>query len=138
MFPVHTRNSKELIYLFFRAVVWSIPVIAYRKLFRNSVFTHWTICATDIIVVKVRFAETLLDCFDRIVVHISTLFRRRQIDQLYDFAVYHPVIPQSAEWRADDTDSRVADDIVGKKLAVAQKILRIFIVNAVHIVLQRR
>ena len=45
------------------------------------------------------------------------------------------MVPQSAEWRADNTDSRIADKIVRDEFAVAQKILAIFKINSVHIVL---
>ena len=95
---------------------------------------HRTICATDIIV---RIAKTLFDCPYRIKVHIITLFCRSQVHQLHDFAVHHFMIPQTAEWRADNADSRIADKIVGDEFAVAQKILRIFVVDSVHTVLQR-
>ena len=135
MFPVSTRNSKELIHLLFRAAVWSIPVIAYRKLFRNPVFAHRTISATNIIV---RITETLFDCPDRIINHVVTLFCRRQIDQLHDIAVHHLMVVKTAERCADDTDSRVTNKIIGKELAIAQKILRIFIVDAIHNVLRNR
>ena len=71
------------------------------------------------------------------IVHIITLFCRSQVHQLHDFAVHHLMVPQSAERRADNTDSRISDKIVRDEFAVAQKILAIFIINSVHIVLQR-
>ena len=95
---------------------------------------HRTICATDI---KVRITETLFYCPDRIIVHIITLFCRSQVHQLHNFAVHHFVIIQSAEWRTNNTDSRVADKIVCDEFAVAQKILAIFVVDCVHIAPQR-
>ena len=95
---------------------------------------HRTVFATNVIV---RIAETLFDCPDSIVVHIITLFCRSQVHQLHDFAVHHFVIIQSAKWRADNTDSRISDKIVGDEFAIAQKILAIFIINSVHTVLQR-
>ena len=138
MFPVSARNSKELIHLLFRAVVWSIPVIADRKLFRNPVFVHRTISATNIVVVKVRITETLLDCPDRITVHYITLFCRSQVHQLHDLAVHHFMVIKTAKRRADDSDSRVTNKIVRDEFAVAQKILAIFIINPAHIVLHNR
>ena len=95
---------------------------------------HRTICATDI---KVRITETLFYCPDRIIVHIITLFCRSQVHQLHNFAVHHFVIPQTAKWCSDDSDSRVADKIISDEFAITQKILRIFVVDSVHIVLQR-
>ena len=95
---------------------------------------HRTICATDI---KVRITETLFYCPDRIIVHIITLFCRSQVHQLHNFAIHHFVVIQAAEWRADDSDSRVADKIISDEFAVAQKILAIFIINSAHTVLQR-
>ena len=95
---------------------------------------HRTICATDI---KVRITETLFYCPDRIIIHVVTLFCRSQVHQLHDFAVHHLMVPQSAEWRADNTDSRISDEIVGDEFAVAQKILAIFVIDSVHTVLQR-
>ena len=95
---------------------------------------HRTICATDI---KVRITETLFYCPDRIIIHVVTLFCRSQVHQLHDFAVHHFMIPQSAERRADNTDSRIADKIVRDEFAVAQKILAIFVIDSVHTVLQR-
>lgn len=47
------------------------------------------------------------------------------------------MVPQSAERRADYSDSRVADKIISDEFAVAQKILRILIVDSVHIAPQR-
>ena len=67
----------------------------------------------------------------------TSLFCRSQVHQLHDFTIHHLMIPQTAKWRADDSDSRVADEIVGDEFAVAQKILAIFIINSVHTVLQR-
>ena len=37
------------------------------------------------------------------------------------------MIPQTAERRADNSDSRIADKITSDEFAIAQKILRIFI-----------
>ena len=67
------------------------------------------------------------------IVHIINLFCRSQVHQLHDFAVHHLVIIQTAEWRANNTDSRISDKIVRDEFAVAQKILAIFIVDSVHI-----
>lgn len=92
-----------------------------------------TICATNVVCIT----ETLFDCPDRITVHIITLFCRSQVHQFHDFAVHHFMIPQSAERRADNADSRIADKIIGDEFAVAQKILAIFVINSVHAVLQR-
>ena len=71
------------------------------------------------------------------IVHYIILFCRGQVHQLHDFTIHHLMIPQTAKWRADDSDSRVADEIVGDEFAIAQKILAIFIINSVHTVLQR-
>ena len=71
------------------------------------------------------------------IVHYITLFCRGQVHQLHDFTIHHLMIPQTAKWRADDSDSRVADKIISDEFAVAQKILRILIVDSVHVALQR-
>ena len=95
---------------------------------------HRTICATDIIV---RIAKTLFDCPDSIIIHIITLFCRSQVYQLHDLAIHHLMVIKTAERRADDSDSRIADKIIGDEFAIAQKILAIFIVDFVHVALQR-